>query len=246
MPKVSPRMVSASCGSVLGVQTSPPSPRTVTARFDTASGLARQTSMACRRSHAGSCRERPSGWVGGPCQGITWVGRGPVCALSAPKLPAALSHLKTIPIRILEPRGITPGVLEDLGRIELHATRPQRLESHSHIFDLDRVDRGPRLAPGGCARPQNEVEVLPLDADGQESRSIGCRGVDPLLEAEDICVEVERLVLIAHQNRYVHFFLQHRRSSAPLFPVVMTTNGGSGMGHCDRRRRGRNLWRARA
>src|SRR5262245_12262756 len=218
MPKVSPRMVSASRGSVLGVQTYPPSPRTVTARFDTASGLARQTSMACRRSHA----------------------------LSAPKLPATLSHLKTIPVRILEPRGITPGVLEDLGRIELHATRPQRLERHSHIFDLDRVDRGPRLAPGGCARPQNEVEVLPLDADGQESRSIGCRGVSPFLEAEDIRVEVERIVLIAHQDRHVHYFLQHRRSSAPLFPVVMTTNGGSGRGHCDRRRRGRNLWRARA
>ena len=38
-----------------------------------------------------------------------------ICAPSALKCPATLSHLKQIPVRILEPRGVTPGELKDLG-----------------------------------------------------------------------------------------------------------------------------------
>jgi hypothetical protein len=104
-----------------------------------------------------------------------------ICAPSA----ATLSHLKQISVRILEPRGVTPGVLEDLGWLELDSARLQRLERHPAIFHLDGVNGGTQLGPGGCAWPQNEVEVLPLDADGQESRSLGCREVTPLLEADD-------------------------------------------------------------
>ena len=98
-----------------------------------------------------------------------------MCTPSAPKCPATLSHLKQIPVRILEPRGVTPGELEDLGCLELHFARFKRLERHSAIFHLDGINRGTRLGPAGCAWPQNELEVLPLDADGQESRSVGCR-----------------------------------------------------------------------
>ena len=101
----------------------------------------------------------------------------------------------------------------DLGWLELHPARLQRLERHPAIFHLDRIKHGPLLGLGGCAWPQNELEVLPLDADGQESRAVGCRGVKPLLEADDVRVEVERLVLIAHQQRHVHHLFQHRRCS---------------------------------
>src|SRR5215207_9792874 len=125
-------------------------------------------------------------------------------SLLKPQCPATLSHLKLIPVRILEPRNVTPGELEDLGWFELHSARLQRLERHPAIFHLDGINRGPRLAPGGCAWPQNELEVLPLDAAGQESRSGGCRVATPLLEADDIRVEVARLVLIAYQQRHVH------------------------------------------
>jgi hypothetical protein len=88
---------------------------------------------------------------------------------------ATLSHLKQISVRILEPRGVTPGELEDLGWLELHSAGLQRLERFPAIFHLDGVNRGTLLGPCGCAWPQNELEVLPLDANGQESRSVGCR-----------------------------------------------------------------------
>ena len=91
---------------------------------------------------------------------------------SEPKLPATLSHLKQIPVRILEPRGGTPGNSR-IGWIEGHSARLQRLERHPDIFHLDGINRGTQLGPGGCAWPQNELEVLTLDADGQESRSVG-------------------------------------------------------------------------
>src|SRR5215216_1079534 len=139
-----------------------------------------------------------------------------ICATSEPRCPATLSHLKHIPVRILEPRGVTPGELKDLGWLELHSARLQRLECHPAILHLDGINRGTRLGPAGCAWPQNELEVLPLDADGQESRSVGCWVVTPLLETDDIRVEVERLVLIAHQQRNVHHFFQHRRSSVRI------------------------------
>jgi hypothetical protein len=43
--------------------------------------------------------------------GVVAVGNVP----SAPERPAALSHLQQIPVRILEPRGVPPGKVEDLG-----------------------------------------------------------------------------------------------------------------------------------
>src|SRR5829696_6447178 len=140
-----------------------------------------------------------------------------ICAPSAPKCPATLSHLKQIPVRILEPRGVTPGELKDLGWLEVHSARLQRLEGHPAILHLDGIKRGTGLGPAGCAWPQNELEVLPLDADGQESRSsVGCWVVTPLLQTDDIGVELQRLVLIAHQQRHVHHFFEHRRSSVRI------------------------------
>lgn len=52
--------------------------------------------------------------------------------------------------------------------LELHSARFQRLERHSAILHLDRVNRGTWLGLAGCAGPENELEVLPLYADGQE------------------------------------------------------------------------------
>jgi hypothetical protein len=88
-----------------------------------------------------------------------------------PKFLATLSHLKPIPVRILEPRGVTPGILEDLGWVELRSAGSQGLERRLAILHLDGINGGPRLAARWCPRPQNEVEILPFDADGQESRS---------------------------------------------------------------------------
>src|SRR5262245_65860290 len=121
-----------------------------------------------------------------------------MCAPSQPKRPTTLPQLNLIPIRILEPRCVTPGELEDVWWPEIHSALPQSLESRPAIFHLNRVDRT-RLTNGGSTWPQSELEVLALDADGQESRCVTVRIVAPLLEADDIRVVVERLVLIANQ-----------------------------------------------
>src|SRR5262245_21044844 len=124
------------------------------------------------------------------------VGAHPASS-SATKWSATLSNLKQISIRILEPRGVTPRELEDLGCLERHSARLQRLERRQAVFHLDGIDGRARLGPAGCAWPENELEVLTVDADRQESRSVRCLVVPPLLEADDIRIEVERLVLIA-------------------------------------------------
>src|SRR5262245_19133799 len=119
-------------------------------------------------------------------------------ARSAPGCTATLSYLKQISVRIVEPRGVPPGELEDLRCLELYSARLQRLERLLAIFHLDGVNGGTRHGPSGRAWPQNKLEVLSLDAGCQEFRSVGCRVVTPLLEADHICIEVERLILIAH------------------------------------------------
>src|ERR687896_2569817 len=71
-----------------------------------------------------------------------------ICAPSLePKCPATLSHLKQIPVRILEPRSVTPGELKDLGWLEVHAALLQRLERHPAIVHLDGINRGTGLGP---------------------------------------------------------------------------------------------------
>ena len=79
-------------------------------------------------------------------------------------------------------------------RLELHAARLQRLERLPAIPRLDGVRRRDaalyRLGLPGGPWPENQLEVLTLDGDGQEPRSVGCRVVDPLLEAKDVRVEV--------------------------------------------------------
>src|SRR4029450_13851436 len=137
-----------------------------------------------------------------------------ICAASAPKCPVTLSHLKQIPVRILESRCVPPGEVEDLGWLELHASRFQGLECGLAILHLDGIKRGTRLGRARCAWPQNELEVLPFDADRQESRSVGCRVITPLLKADNVRIKLERPVLVAHQQRHVHHFFQHPRSSS--------------------------------
>src|SRR5262249_4495187 len=90
---------------------------------------------------------------------------------------------------------------------QLHAAQLQRLEHLPAVADLDGVRGGRaaiyRLALSGGAWPENELEVLALDADGQEPRSVRCRAIDSLLEAKDVRVEVERLVLVLNEHAYV-------------------------------------------
>src|SRR5262249_13139405 len=90
---------------------------------------------------------------------------------SAPESAAPLAQLKQVSIRILEPRGVTPGELEHLRRLERHAARLQCFERRPAIFHLDCINRGPQHSLARRAGPQNELKVLSLDADGQESRS---------------------------------------------------------------------------
>jgi RNA polymerase sigma-70 factor, ECF subfamily len=79
--------------------------------------------------------------------------------------------------------------------------------------------------PAGRAWPENELEVLPLHADCQESRSVRSRIVTSLLEADCIRVEVERLVLTAHEQRHVHDLLEHRRSSVHWYRRIVARKG---------------------
>jgi hypothetical protein len=53
------------------------------------------------------------------------------------------------------------------------------------------------------------LEVLTVDADGEEPRSVGRRVVDALLEAEDVRVEVERPVLVADEHGCVEDLVEH-------------------------------------
>jgi len=68
--------------------------------------------------------------------------------------------------------------------------------------------------PAGCPWPENEQEVLILETDGQEPRSIGRRVVGAFFEAKDVRVEVERPILLAYELRYVHHLRQHDSSSS--------------------------------
>src|SRR5919109_4511964 len=111
----------------------------------------------------------------------------------------AFSQLQPVAVRILEHCDIAPRVFEH-PRIELHTARVQRLERLLAIPRLNGVRRRDavlyRLGLAGCPWPENQLEVLPLDGDGQEPGSVGCRVVGPLLEAKDLRVEVERPVLV--------------------------------------------------
>src|SRR6185295_15982766 len=69
---------------------------------------------------------------------------------------------------------------------------------------------------------EHELEVVALDADGQEPRPVGRRVLDALLEAEDVGVEVERLVLVADEHARVEDLLEH-----------CCTSGGRGHCHHD-------------
>src|SRR5262249_30143046 len=133
-----------------------------TIRSRTPSG-ARASSSSCLA--LSTCASRP--WRRCRTQTCTLGGRNSFRAPSESKLPFTLSELKQIPVRILEPCGVAPRELEDLGSIERHAARLQRLERRPDVFDLEGIDRGTGLPLCGCAWPQNELEVLALDADSQ-------------------------------------------------------------------------------
>src|SRR5262249_7808830 len=70
-----------------------------------------------------------------------------------------------------------------------------------------------RLGLARCPGPENQLEFVPLGADGQKLRPIGRRVLNPLLQAEDVRVEVERPVLVAHEHAGVEDLLQHGCSS---------------------------------
>src|SRR5204862_1484454 len=80
-----------------------------------------------------------------------------------------------------------------------------------------------RLGLPRCPGPQDQLEVVPLDADGQKPRPVGCRVLNALLQAKDIRVEVERLVLVADEHARVEDLLQHCRSSGGRGHYPMTT-----------------------
>ena len=90
------------------------------------------------------------------------------------------------------------------------------MSSVSIVIDAGGVPSPARPAP--VSRPENEHEVVALDADGQKPRPVGCRVLDPLLQAKDVRVEVERLVLVADEHARVEDLLQH---AVP--PVVVVT-----------------------
>src|SRR4051794_36039214 len=119
---------------------------------------------------------------------------------------AALADLEPVAVRVLELRDVAPGELEHV-RDELDPARRQLRDRLAAVVGLDR-DRRRRASHRGLGLPrrpgpQDELEVVALDADGQKPRPVGCRVLDALLEAEDIRVEVQRPVLVADEDARV-------------------------------------------
>src|SRR5262245_28930904 len=104
-----------------------------------------------------------------------------------------------------------------LGGLNFTASRPQRLERPLAVIYVDGHLAWSQSPLSGRPLPQKELDVLTLDADGQKSCSAGCRHVPPLLETDDVCVEIERLVLVADEHGYVRDVFQHR---SPLMNVT--------------------------
>src|SRR5918992_704055 len=129
---------------------------------------------------------------------------------------AALPDLQPVAVGVLELRHVAPGELEHV-RDELDAARLQLLERLPDIVGLDRDRRRGashrRLGLPRCPGPENQLEVVPLDADGQKPRPAGCRVLNALLKAKDVRVEVERLALVADEHARVEDLLQHCCSS---------------------------------
>jgi len=69
-----------------------------------------------------------------------------------------------------------------------------------------------RLGLAARPGPEHQLEVVPLDADGQEPQAVGRRVLDPLLQAEHVGVEVQRPVLVGDEHACVEDVLEH----APL------------------------------
>src|SRR5215204_5462238 len=142
---------------------------------------------------------------------------GPGALRWSPSGLTALPDLEPVPVGVLELRDGAPGELEHVGD-ELDAARLQLLERLPDIVGLDRDRRRGashrRLGLARCPGPESQLEVVPLDADGQKPRPVGCRILDPLLKAKDVRVEVERLVLVADEHARVEDLLQHCCSSS--------------------------------
>src|SRR6266536_135127 len=88
---------------------------------------------------------------------------------------AAFAQLQPVAVRIGERGEIGKRVLED-ATVELHAARLEHLDRLAAVRRLDRV-RGRdaavrRLALARCSGPEDKLEVLILDADGQKPRSV--------------------------------------------------------------------------
>jgi hypothetical protein len=137
-----------------------------------------------------------------------------VCRISTSGLPGAAAGCHQDPETLRHRR---TGTRAPPSRTSRPASRACRRPSG---YPASRWCRPPGcgLGPAGPARVsparEKEHEVLALDAHGQEPRPVGCRVVSPLLEAEDVLVEVERPVLVADEDGCVDDSLQHRCSSS--------------------------------
>src|SRR5205085_7017847 len=96
------------------------------------------------------------------------------CALPEPAATApsaALPDLEAVAVGVLELGDVAPGELEHV-REELDTARLQLLDRLAAVVGLDRDRRRGashrRLGLAGRARPQDELEVVAPDADGQK------------------------------------------------------------------------------
>src|SRR3954454_16582962 len=100
---------------------------------------------------------------------------------------AALAYLEPVAVGVLELRDVAPRELEHV-RDELDPARLQLLDRLPAIVGLDRDRRRGashrRLGLPRCSGPEDQLEVVPLDADGQKPRPVGCGVLDALLEAK--------------------------------------------------------------
>jgi hypothetical protein len=63
------------------------------------------------------------------------------------------------------------------------------------------------IALSGGARPEHELEILILHAHAQEARTAGCWVLAPLLQPDDVRIEIERLILVTDEHGRIDDFL---------------------------------------
>src|SRR5438132_6636972 len=159
--------------------------------------------------------------AGHPCETVgllTELRREPIlagnnCPSPESVLASGAPERKSVAVRVGEIR--VPAAMRVDDRILLHELDTERLQPLEVTLEIARVDdagtgyrsRG-RIRLAGCARREDDLQVLVFEPDGHELDPAG-RVLLPLLKPERVDVEVERLFLVVNEESHVRHLLQH-------------------------------------